>query len=190
MEEAIWRILEKIDWEEVTLELIDHADIKVRRLKWKTESNEDLPQGKRVEDIAQEAILKTLSGERKWDPERYPDILIFLKLVVDSFISHLVNSQNHKMIQRFPENENGESLESMFSTDNSPTPEDEIIAYEMLDKIYEAIDGDTELQSIMDAIMAGYTKSRDIAEVTGFDVNHVYQLRRKLDRRFSKLKKI
>lgn len=187
MEEAIWKLLEKLDWEEITLELIDYANIRTRRLKWRTESNSDLPQGKRAEDIVQEAILQTFKGKRKWNPEKYPDILIFLKLVINSIVSHLVNSQNHKRLQRLPENDNGKSLDNTFDLGYSPTPEDELLADETLGKIYEAISGDEELQSIVDAIMSGYTKSREIAEITGFDVSRVYQLRRKLDRRLNKL---
>lgn len=187
MEEAIQKLLDNYDWEKISLELTDYADIRARRLKWRTESKSDLPQGKRTEDIAQEAILKTYGGERKWDPERYPDIMIFLRSVVDSLISHLANSQNHKKLQRFPENENGESLDNTFNLGYSPTPEDEVLADEVLGKIYEAVDGEKELQSVVDAIMSGYTKPGDISKATGYDIDRVYQLRRKLDRRISKL---
>ena len=186
MKEEIRKLLENYEWEEITQKLIDYADIRARRFKWRTESNSDLPQGKKAEDIAQEAILKTFDGERKWNPEKYPDIMIFLRLVVKSLINHLANSQNHRRLQRFPENENGESLDDTFDLGYSPTPEEEVLADETLGKIYEVINGDKELQSIVDAIMSGYTKSNDIANVTGFDINHVYQLRRKLDRRLSK----
>ncbi len=188
MGESAWDIITQIDEEElagIILKLTDYADIKARTRRWKTGNHENLPQGNAPEDIAFEAITRFLSGDRKWNQDRYPCILDFLKSVVDSLISHLINSQDHKSMEYFPEDINGNPQESILGQQQSislPTQEIELLSDERIGQIYKAIGGDVELQAIMDAIMQGYIKPRDLAEITGINVKRVNQLKRTLDR--------
>lgn len=94
------------DWPQITLKLVKYALFKVRRLEWST--GDFLPKGLLPEDIALEAIRKTCEGlakgqsgksgkgVRNWEPEAYPDLLEFLKSVVDSDVHALVESLEHK----------------------------------------------------------------------------------------------
>lgn len=91
------------DWPHITLKLIKYAMFKVRRLEWST--GDFLPKGLLPEDIALEAIRKTCEGLvsnekgkgiRVWSPEKNPDLLEFLKSVIDSDVHALVESLEHK----------------------------------------------------------------------------------------------
>ena len=58
--------------------------------------------GKTPEDLAADAILKVLGGDRVWDPGRGP-LLPYLEGVVDSLISHLAASADNRIQERWSE---------------------------------------------------------------------------------------
>ena len=45
------------------------------------------PPGYAPDDVMQEAITRTLGGERRWDPNKDPDLLKYLKDIIDSIYS-------------------------------------------------------------------------------------------------------
>ena len=59
-------------------------------LSWRTGSDVALAKGLMPEDVAAQAIVSVIAGERKWEPQRGP-LLPFLKRVVDSLLNHLGN---------------------------------------------------------------------------------------------------
>lgn len=190
-------LIEKADWKCISSELAEYALYKARRIYWRSDRYRNLSRGKTSEDIAYEAIQRTLSGDRSWDPEKDPDIIIFLKSVVDSLMYHLIHSQNHKRLQPLPENGNGNIREDIihkWSPDSSPTPEEQILLKEeeeQADRIvsimFEAVAEDAELETILEARMEGCVRPEEIAEVKNMDIKHVYNLIRKLKRRLRKL---
>jgi len=105
MNEALKRFSEA-DWDEMLPRLVQYALFKVRRLEWRT--GDFLPRGMMPEDLALEAIRKTcdgLSGARRgkgvriWNPEKDPELLHFLRSVIDSDVHALVQSSEHKLTQ-------------------------------------------------------------------------------------------
>jgi hypothetical protein len=100
-------LLNAADWRRLQLKLLEYALFKVRRLSWRT-GREVLPKGHSAEDLVIIAIQKTFEGAhrepgpgetgiRRWNPESCPDLLTFLKSVVDSDVYHLVTSDEHRM---------------------------------------------------------------------------------------------
>jgi len=193
LDKKVRDLIETLDWKRISLQLEEYALYKARRLYWKS-GYRDLPQGKTPEDIAHEAIEKTLSGERNWNPEKNPDILSFLKSVVDSLISHLVKSPNHKRLQPLPEDEDGNIREDIIQEWNpniSLNPEEQVLEKEREDRIvglmFELADRDPDLKLIIDAMMEGYTKAKEIAESKNMDIKNVYNLIKKFKRRSREL---
>jgi hypothetical protein len=92
----IQRELRRIDWADVGIRLTAYATWKARNLHWRTGRADALAGGKTPEDIAAEAILKVLGGERAWDPTRGP-LLAYLEGVVDSLMSHLAASLDNRI---------------------------------------------------------------------------------------------
>lgn len=190
--------LEEANWDEITLRLTAYALFKVRRLKWRTGDRESLPEGKTAEDLTYEAIEKVLSGERQWDPAACPDLLGYLRGVVDSLVSHLVISEEHRRVRRMPQTEEGQEVEELLTLAKPGAetaehlvtiqidPEAQTVgkmeAERFVGEIFEEIAGDKELEMVMDALLRGNVKPREIAVETGIDVERIYKLREKLDR--------
>lgn len=107
LNERVLKLLSQVDWRQIALGVTDYAIIRVQRLRWKTASYKDLPQGMTPADLAYEAIKKVIGGERPWDPEQHPDLLRYLKAIVDSLVSHLVESEDHERLQRLPQTQEG-----------------------------------------------------------------------------------
>ncbi len=189
MNENTYNLIENTDWKRISIELEEYAIYKAKRLYWKS-GYRDLPQGKTPEDVAYEAIEKTLSGERNWNPDKNPDILSFLKSVVDSLIYHLVQSTNHKVVDPLPINPDGGIREDKIP--NVPPDQEKYLLAEERERklaktILELTTGDSGLEAIMEAIMEGCIKAKNIAEASNMDVKHVYGLIRKLKLRVLKL---
>ena len=88
-QELVEKLTKALD-ERTRKRLVGYALKLVRHplLNWRGET--DLVQ--LAEDITSEAICKTITGERKWNPEKTPDPVAFLA----SAIKSLVNSHNRK----------------------------------------------------------------------------------------------
>lgn len=84
---AVARALRDVDWADLGVRLTGYAVWKARNLAWRRGRNELELGARSPEDLAAEAILKVLSGERAWDPRRGP-LLPYLHGVVDSLLSH------------------------------------------------------------------------------------------------------
>lgn len=90
---------------ELVKRLTYHADCKLMRLRWRgltIRSGGAVPGGVEATDLAAQAIVDVIEGTRKWDPVKDPDLLRFLKGVVDSKVSNLVNSAENKASRRVP----------------------------------------------------------------------------------------
>ena len=143
-----------------------------------------LPEGQEAADLVHEAVEKVLSGERQWDPVRVPDLPVFLIGVVRSLASHLVTggSSREVVIDGVEQ-----SIDHNDDPPPSPTAEAVLIEAERCDEImseaFAAAGEDAVLQKMLDAIMAGFVKADEIAEVSGLSVADVYQGSRRLQRR-------
>jgi len=88
--------LQRVDWADLGIRLTAYATWKARNLRWRTGRFDALAGGKTPEDLAAEAILKVLAGERAWDPSRGA-LLPYLEGVVDSLMSHLAASVDNRL---------------------------------------------------------------------------------------------
>ena len=113
--------LRRVDWAEVGIRLTAYASWKARNLRWRTGRVDDLAGGKTPEDLAAEAILKVLTGERAWDPARGA-LLPYLEGVVDSLMSHLAASPDNRMQEKWSDTHGETAAESQAIAD----PEDRI----------------------------------------------------------------
>ena len=205
MDETIFEHLQKADWGDIGVRLTDYAVKKARRYRWRTETAIG---GESAEDLAFEAIEKVLDGDRKWDPQETPDLFHYLTGVVDSLLSHLFKSPARMRVQSFPESEDGEIFEELLKMADpesdtakhlarrDPTPEDLLLEKEqeqlekaVFQQILKSFEGDANLETIFLCIMDGVCKPSDISKATGMDIEDVYQLRRKLNRRIVQFNK-
>ena len=197
--------LEKADWENIILKLGRHSAVRINRLSWR---HRMLPVGLEVEDIVLESIGDTLGEERKWDPNKNPDLLNYLKSVVDSKISHLLELKEYLVTEPLEKtiNEQEKNLldttevKTDFEGDSAQMfadPEEALVEKEerehaknAVELLREKIQGDEELEEIFLCLEEGYTKPSEIAEQLGVDVKEIYNREKRLKRKCNELKQI
>lgn len=197
--DQIYELLEKQNWERISLALTRYALWKINRLSWRR-GKLRLPGGHTPESIAQQAIAKLFDPDgRNWDPEKHPDPLEYLKGVVDSDVSHLVESVDHKGTVNYEEGyeDEEESVDLAVKkavtkriTQESDTPLDALLQKEekereekVLSAFIDFISEHENLLGVWECLQEGITKPADMATRLKKDVEEIYQLKRKLSRR-------
>lgn len=175
--------LQKQDWPIIILRLEAYAARRVSRLSWRR-GREALPDGKQSHDLAMGAITQAfgIEGDRKWNYEKHPDLLKYLMDTVDSLVSNLVRSSEHKSTAKSSTNEFKKNNDPVHQGSIKSDYEAQIDNKALVDKIHECTEGEDELEVIFQCLLEGMTP-REIAEEYGFLRDHVYQLTRKLERR-------
>jgi hypothetical protein len=92
-----------IDWADLYPRLLLVAAGKLNRLNWRGQRSGAIPGGKTAADIVQDAIVKTMSGQRAWK-EQQNSLFDHLAGVISSEISHLVESRENRATLRVDEN--------------------------------------------------------------------------------------
>lgn len=139
------RELRAVDWADVGIRLTAYATWKARNRRWRTGRVDALAGGRTAEDLAAEAVLKVLSGERQWDPARGA-LLPYLQGVVDSLLSHLADSLDNRLQEPWTDAHDRAADEA---GDVDPT--------ERLTRLRAALHRDAQaaLLAILDALEAG-----------------------------------
>jgi hypothetical protein len=204
--DEVLNFLESANWDHIILELTRYAIWQARKHTWSSGDPSILPKGNTPQDMALNAIKKVWSGQREWDPKKYPDLLLHLKWVVKSDINHLSESLEHEKVSRLHVFQSDETLDSDHNEispkslsptyEMAPNPEEELILSEkrkgekhLLERLHASVRGDDDLELLFMCFEDGIDKPRDIARETGFDIEKVYKLKKKLYRKTAKIGK-
>jgi DNA-directed RNA polymerase specialized sigma24 family protein len=153
-----------------------------------------LAKGLSPTDIAHEAIARLFEGTRDWNPDRDPDVLQYLKGVVDSLMSALVRSAEVAEVRvsvAYVETDSStedEVSQSSVAVGSAPlhqaplAPDVAAETNELQVKIMSAVSGDDELELFVLCLAEGYTKRAEIAQNLGISVDEVTNLGRRLRR--------
>lgn len=192
---SIHEKLEKADWDAALPRVLKYAVSRAKIFKWLGDEVEP-------EALVQEAIARaygtgTRENYRNWNREKCPDLANFLIGIIRSMTSHEAEHGSE-----FPK-------ESLFDEDGSPKDEKllksadevagalmpkssevELIENENLRTLNDELDSisveDEDLGLVIVCIEDGISKPRHIAEETGFEINKVNNLLRKLRRKLDK----
>lgn len=188
-------LVENHPWEETAPKLAYYALQKIKSRYWLGIFGGSTPAATEAEDIVMKSIKKILDGQRRWEPKQHPDLFKFLLGVIDSEISHLVESWENRSFLR-EESLVGycsdEETADFWQTvpDQHPTIEAKLINQEMEEKsekffleFYESVQDSPKLQSILDSIFEGHIKRADIAKNIGITVREFDNLKKQLRRR-------
>jgi len=167
------------DWQQVVRQLLLYAELKVWRSRL-MERHSALPQGIESADLAFSAILKLLTGARKWDPQR-TSLIDFLKGVIDSELNHLTSSAERRSRSWLDEG----SLANV--RDPRTSPADDALFSDQLRLLREAVRDDPKLEELLPLLLEG-EKPAQIADRLGTTVKDVYQLIRRLRRRIVRVR--
>ncbi len=212
MDERKRELLEGADWDFILPKLLKHALYKLRRRFF---YNKSPISGLDITDLAQdqvqEAVVKLWEEEVDWDFER-KEIMVLLRGVIDSQISHIFDKAEYLTTERFPtgsierNNEHMEAEEMLkkanphekhsreITPSTPPDPVSILLNKEeqdqdkaAMDSLLERLNGEKELEDTVWCMMAGITKPREIAKEMGVDVKHVYNLQKRLRRIYKDL---
>ena len=168
----------RTDWKTLGIKLAGYAAFRARNLAWRSGNSETLAKGLMPDDIAAQAILSVISGERKWDPNRGP-LLPYLKRVVDSLMNHLAESSDNRWMQALMTDDGTDlgvpDFESAADTDTD--------AKRRIQRLIAAIDGNPELIEVVNAILElEDPRPRYIAERIGKSLTEVNNRLKRLRR--------
>ena len=202
MDRKIFRLLQEADWGEIGKELTAFAVWRAQNYQWRYGRGQDLALGKSVEDIVHDVILKTISGERKWDPEK-GDLVPWLKDQVKSIMDALVKSAAHRYetgsLETMDEEGIADTAEyhafraGSVTMTQSPGPQETVLQNEHFEEqastLFQAMDGHHDLEQILAAVWDGCElKPRILAAELGVPVRDINNRLKRIRRRISKLK--
>lgn len=204
----IFQELHAADWENIGKEMLSFALWWASRYRWSSGSPEILPLGNELADVVQRIILQTINGERNWDPDK-GELLPWLKDQTKSVIDALAKSASHRKENPiFSEEDDGLSdRKEMIALEINPSenqdrmsPEEFIICQEneqerrdralyKYSALFCAIEGDTELEEILEAVIDGVDlKARLLAGKLEVPVEDIYNRLKRLKRKAMSIK--
>lgn len=196
-DDEVLKHLESANWDDIIVRLTRFTIWRASQYKWKTGNPNQLPKGLTPNDIALNAVEKIFNGSRKWEPDRYPDLLLHLEWIVKSDISHLHESMEHRMCRKTTDSAS-DKIDDSAPNPSSPlssslitqTPEEYLLSKEQTEHeervkqaLSELVKGDEELEFLLMCFDEGIDKPESIASEMGCDVTRVYNLKRKLARK-------
>jgi hypothetical protein len=198
-EEILIRMTDR-EWERIVLQLARYAKRKSRMYFYRG-GYDLLPNGDSLESLVHTAILKLYSGERDWDPDKRPDLLIHLKGVVKSLLWHSVKSfDNRALVPEPPEpdDEDGrgwaarEKYElAAWQSSDAATPcgillddERRTIGARALEVLLIECKDDQVLLGMIELMKEGITKPAILASKLGLQTKEIYVAIKRLERKF------
>jgi hypothetical protein len=168
------RDLSDDEWKEVLLRLLKYAKDKCRLL----------PGHMEPEDMVCNAVELALSGKRKWNTDKYPDVFRFLKGVIDSVWHNLWRKQectrstsSEVELEKATERQSVERYESQ---DGEFEEEQGSEIDRRLKLIEEAAEGDEELEDMYLALECGCSSVKEIASMLKWTLKKTYKVKAKL----------
>ncbi len=180
-------ILHGPDGERDYLLLLDYAQQLARQYGWR--AGKSLPQSASPKSVANQVIVKVLTGERTWDETKEPSLLSALKGMVKSDMGHLFSAyetEHVESIDRTLTNGVERTADSFESRELNPEElllKTEQVRLEMaaLELILKEVEGNPELESVFLALYDSGS-SEEISRLTGIPVDRVYSLCREVKR--------
>lgn len=161
------------DWLNIRRKLVAYAMVKVDLYNLNRELT--------AEDLVQEAIIKLFEGIRIWNKQNCPDLLYFLKRVIDSDINSYINTNKMQLEAVF---ENEEGINIIDDIDSQiVNPAEEFISNEKLEEIKANLKNDDDAALLFIYLLEGYSYKELCKEMNIDDQkrnNIVKRIKRKL----------
>ncbi len=177
MDKELIQLLEEQDWRSLIKKLYAHS---LYRLNWFGLNSESRMQGKQFKDFTHEAITLLYEGKRVWDYKKEPDLLNFLKNVINSLIWNLIKSNERKKLS------NADLLKLNDSLFYDEMLEEVIINNDLIDKIEDTLINDEPMWLVFKSLIEGM-KPSDIEDKYGLDIKDIRNAQKRLRRQIKGL---
>lgn len=185
-------------WRKILNRLTIYAQRKFVRLGWENKDGYRTPCGQGPEDIASEAIKRTIESKRVYNAQKYPDFEKFLRACVDSIIYNLINSREFKKKKAMPcfVTDEGETV-VMETEDREADPLQISIEKEQIDidkNVVQKVESileknfaeDKIIIGIVECYKAGIYKRSELAEYLEVEVKEIDNAQKRLRREMDK----
>lgn len=181
---------------EFLAKLKQYALMKLRQKSWRGVWNGIVPGGVEADDLVMSAIEAVLIGDperkgRQWDFEKTPDLMTFLRSVIDSKANHLAEKLEN-VLERAPQPADGESEADFLDRrrDHRTVPdghgaisaEDEATNERLFFALIDEVKEDPLLPKILECQFDGTFERAEIAAKLSVDPNSITQAKKRLDR--------
>jgi DNA-directed RNA polymerase specialized sigma24 family protein len=189
---AFLEVLASQDWEAILTELLRYTMSLMKNREWLSVWGGHLPGAREARDIVMSTVEDIIEQKRRI-PNDIP-LLAFLKNVIRSKVSHLVNSlENRRTTRLAPSPGEGQEFENIHEPKgNDPLPDCEAISKEtetknahLLDLLIEFLSDDSELQKVIECNLDGIFKREEIASRLAKPVKEITNIKKRLDRRLA-----
>lgn len=185
-------------WRKILNRLTIYAQRKFVRLGWKNKDGYRSPHGQGPDDIASEAIVRTIENRRVYNAQKCPDFEWFLRRCVDSIICNLIDSHEFEKRKAMPcvVTDEGETKE--IEPEGRETDPLQIriekeqmgIDKNMLQKVESILEKnfseDKIVIGIYECYKAGIYKRSELAEYLEVDVKEIDNAQKRLRRKMDK----
>lgn len=173
MDSKLWRKLNAQNWDELMDKLYAHS---ISRINWFGLKSEIKTQGKQSKDFAHEAVTLLWEGKRKWDDVKEPDLVQYLKSVINSLIYNMVKSKERDVFTGWDLTEG--IKDSVFV---DLMLEKRLIGDDFVKKLEKSFDADKEISLVFKSLAAGF-KPAEIEEKHGISISSVRNAQKRLRR--------
>jgi len=168
-----------------------YAQRKFVRLGWRSKDRYRSPHGQGPDDIASEAIIRTIENRRVYNAQKCPDFEHFLRGCVDSIICNLIDSHEFKKRKEIPYivTDEGETKEIELEGKEAD-PLQTYIEKDMVQKVESILEQnfaeDKIVIGIYECFKAGIYKRSELADYLGVDVKEIDNAQKRLRREMDK----
>lgn len=181
-------------WQELLERLSLHARYKLCRHCWRglpVPKGGRPPGGVEAGDIAAEAITDVIYGSRKWNEDSQPDFFKFLCDVVDSKISHLVQSKENRVERRLKVQQSGEQeKDSDWPADKQFRPDQIALKDDLREHLRafltKELEGDKLACGIFSCLEAGIETPKEVAEYLEVTIKEINNAQKRFRRAVAK----
>ena len=182
MNARLLSILDAQDWPSIILKLYAHS---IFRLKWFGIKSDTRLQGRQYKDFAHEAVTLVYEGKRIWDANKEPDIVKYLKSVINSLISNLLKSEEYK---RATGADLTDEMNDAMLFDNML--EMRFLNKDTIEQIEETLLEDTDMWLVFTDLAKGMTP-QDISEkYSDMDIDKVRNIQKRIKRHIRNIKNL
>lgn len=172
-------------------DLVRYSDYILRvRYGWNNQDS-SLPAGYEAEDFVRDVISSLVLGNRTWDSEKFPNLVVVLKGMIKSEIYNFFTTRKKEIetIKNNPSTIGDEDGQHIEIKDNSSVlANKQLELSEMADLIYDSVKDDDDLEEIVYCLMSNITKRQDIAHELSISPSEVDNRKKRLFRKTKNIK--